>query len=158
MLQCEQLRVRKMTTPQPVWLEWKSIIKVLSLQRVRHSLQQLLCQANFWSGNPVLISFFNPSFLKGLAKCGLGGYGFPEWKHKRKALNGNEDSPYVKINFPAIIRFKQCFWRNVALGAKSQQNVYPHQKHLLTQTEHRFHTSTYCGHKLWNMCLWWQKR
>lgn len=74
---------------------------------MRHRLQQLLCQADFWSVNHVLISFFNPSFLKGLTKYRLSMV-FQNGPCK-KGTELNEDFPLCEKELPALGRFKQCF-------------------------------------------------
>lgn len=60
-------------------------------------------------------------------------------------------SLYVEMNFPAIMRFKQCFLWNVVLGAKTQHNVLTPSTATANADRAPFSHIHICGHELRNM-------
>lgn len=77
--------------------------------------------------------------------------GFPKWNIKERRWTKTRISLYVEMNFPAIMRFKQCFLWNVVLGAKSQHNVLTPSTASANADRAPFSHIHTCGHKLRNM-------
>lgn len=80
------------------------------------------------------------------------GMGFQNGSIKERHWTKMRISLYVKINFPAIIRFKQRFSWNILLGAESPQNVLTPSKASANTDRAPFSHVHICEHKLWNMC------